>query len=196
MPKPRRPKRKYFIALPAVLLTAGLYYADTIIFAAPIVALSVWLGPWPAFLICIPLYFLLDYGLGRLSLAIVSGAIQVKKLRKKGFLGRTLANPVGWVQAWFQNLQQSVLGKQIQKRLSATRSGRFARYTSFVIASYFGTAFVTIPMIYLLGQRKYLRLLTAFSAAVYALTFVTPYALGTFLMLSLIKYLAGQFLAS
>lgn len=193
MPKSRQVKRKFFIALPAVLLTAGLYYADTIIFAAPIVTLSLWLGPWPAFLICVPLYFLFDYGLGRLSLAIVSGTLQVKKMKKKGPVSRFLAKPVGWIQTWFESLEQSVPGKQIRKRLSATRGGRIARYASFVIASYFGTAFVTIPMIYLLGQRKYLRLLTSFSAAIYALTFVAPYALGTFLMLSLIKFLASQF---
>ena len=186
-------KNKYFLALPAVLLTAGLYYADTIIFAAPIVALSVWLGSWPAFLICLPLYFLFDYGLGRLSLAIVSGRLTVNQMKKQGFTGRLLSHPVAWAQKWFRSLQDSVLGRKIQERLSSTRGGRFARYVSFIVASYFGTAFITIPMIYLLGQREYLRLLTAFSAAVYAITFVTPYALGTFLLISLIRWLSTQF---
>src|SRR3990172_2151692 len=117
----RRPmKRKFLIALPAAALTAGLYYADTIIFAAPIVALSVWLGPWPAFLICIPLYFLFDYALGRLALAIVSGQLSAKKLRKGGAVKRILATPVSWTQSWFRSLEQSVLGTQIRKRLSST----------------------------------------------------------------------------
>jgi len=185
--------KKYFLALPAAALTAGLYYADTIIFAAPIVALGIWLGPWPAFLICIPLYFLFDYALGRLALAIVSGQLKPKKVRHQGGVLGILATPLGWIQSWFRRLEQSTLGTQIQKRLSSTQGGRAARYASFVVASYFGTAFITIPMIYLLGQRKYLRLLTAFSAIIYAVTFVTPYALGTFLVLSLVEWLAAQF---
>ena len=184
--------RKLTLALPAALLAVSLYYADTLLFAAPIVAVSLWLGAWPAFLIFAPVYFLFDYALGRLALALVSGTLRPDDLSEHGWVGRAAATIVGWIQSWFRNLQDSALGAQIQGRLSSSRGGRTVRYLGFVVASYFGTAFLTIPGIYLLGQRHYLRILTAFSAAVYALTFVGQVAGATFVTVTVVKVIIGQ----
>lgn len=183
--------RKLTLALPAALLAAALYYADTIVFAAPIVAVTLWLGAWLAFLIFVPIYFLFDYGLGRLALAMVSGRLKAEDLKAYGSAGKISVKVLGWIQAWFRSLEQSPLGTQIRNRLSSSRRGRAVRYSGFVVASYFGTAFLTIPAIYLLGQRRHLRLLTAFSAAVYALTFVGQYAGATFLTVVVVRFLYG-----
>jgi hypothetical protein len=46
---------------------------------------------------------------------------------------------------------------------------------------------------YLLGQRRLLRTLGVLSAAIYAVTFVAQYALGTSLVKEFMKYFFGWF---
>lgn len=183
--------RKLTLALPAAILAAGLYYADTIVFAAPIVAVSLWLGSWTAFVVFVPIYFLFDYALGRLALALITGKLRPDDFRRYGWPGRAPARAAAWIQAWFWSLHESPLGAQIRNRLSSSRGGRSVRYAGFVVASYFGTAFLTIPGVYLLGQRRHLRLLTAFSAVVYALTFVGQYAGATFITVKVVEVAYG-----
>lgn len=168
--------RKIKLAFPAVSLMALVYYADNLILGAPIVALTVWLGGLTAFLILTPIYFAFDYMLGRLTLRIV---IEEKEAKDYGRLMR-------FIRRWFNSFRDAM--PTIEKRLSSKNKLRL-RAVGYVVASYFGTAFLTMPVMYLLGQRRFLRTLTAISAAIYALTFVAQYALGTSIVLEVIKRL-------
>ena len=174
-------------AAPAVILLAVLYYTDEIIFGAPVVATVAWIGTLAAFAIFVPIYLVFDYFIGITMLRIVNGELVVKDVKNP-----ILRKITQWIQKWFAGLEDSSFAEKIQKTLS-TKKGRHIRYGGFIIASYFGSAFITIPTMYLLGQRKYLRLLALFSATIYAVTFVGKYALGTYILLSVVKWLVGVF---
>lgn len=151
---------------PAIFLVAVVYYIDTWIFGLPVIGITAWKGGWTAFAILAPLYFLIDYALGRMTLKLV---IEEKEAQEYGLVMK-------FVRKWFNSLRDTI--PSIEKRLSA-RNRMVLRAGGFTVASYFGTAFLTIPAMYMLGQRKYLRILTAVSAAIYSITFVAQFVFGT-----------------
>src|SRR3989344_8237188 len=167
---------KIKIAAPAAILMAVVYYLDYLVFAPPIVAMTAWLGPGTAFVILTPFYLAFDYMLGSMTLTIV----RKDKPRAKyvGWLGKIFKMLWKAIDRWFGVYKDIV--PSIQKHLSL-RAGLIIRSIGFIFASYWGTAFLTMPSMYLLGQRKHLRLLTALSALIYAVTFVGQTAGLTFL---------------
>ena len=164
------------LVLPAISLMAIVYYADSLLLGAPIIVLTTWLGGFDTFVILTPAYFVLDYALGRLTLRLV---VEEADAKSYGPLMRS-------VRRWFNSFRG--VTPLIEKRLSSRNRLRL-RVTGFAIASYFGTAFLTIPVMYLLGQRRFLRILTAISAAIYAVTFVAQYTVGTSVVIEAIKHL-------
>lgn len=154
---------------------AAVYYLDYLIFAPPIIAVTAWLGPWAAFALLAPLYFILDYLLGTITLSIV------RKNKRKNYQSSGLL--LRLINRWFDVYRDMV--PAIEKRLSPN-AGLWMRSLGFVFASYWGTAFLTMPAMYLLGQRKYLKLLTAASAGIYAITFVGQTAGLTFIGIKII----------
>lgn len=172
---------------PATAILALLYYSDEIIFGLPIVATTAIIGALPAFIIFSVLYFLFDYWLGMVMLKIVRGDLVIKNIKNP-----VLRKITSWIKSWFDSIEQSGLVAKLKNKLS-TKKGNHVRYSGFILVSYFGSAFITIPVMYVLGQRKHLRLLTAISASIYALTFVAKWALGTFIFLELIKFIINLF---
>ncbi len=175
--------RKLKLALPAISLMAVLYYADEFAFAPPIIAVTAWLGMW-GLIFLIPAYWLFDYLLGSLALGIVIRRSEGIAVNRPGVLGWLLRG----LQRWFNSFASAM--PAVNRKLSP-EGARRVRVVGFVFASYFGTAFLTMPAMYLLGQRKYLRVLTAASAAIYAVTYVGKYALGTFVVIFLVKVVIG-----
>lgn len=182
-------KRLRFLAKlsPAALFVVFLYYADEIIFATPVVAVAAWLGAWPAFLIFMPAYFLFDLFLGTLMLRIISNQLEVEEIKNPVF-----RKVLGWVYNWFKSIEESEFGEKLKKTLS-NKAGGHVRFVSFLVVSYLGSAFITTPFMYLLGQRKKLKLITFLSALIYAVTFVGKYALGTFIFINLVKFIISLF---
>jgi hypothetical protein len=172
--------RKLKLALPALGLMAVVYYADYLVFAPPIILLTAWLGAWPAFIILTPLYFIFDYVLGSISLRFVQTD---KKTKPRGPILKLIYR-------WFAIYKDLI--PKLKDRLSA-RAGLLIRIVGFVFASYWGTAFLTMPAMYLLGQRRHLKILTAASAAIYAVTFVGQVAGITFIGIKIIQSLVARF---
>ena len=168
--------RKFRRALPAIFLMAVVYYADSWVLALPIIGVTAWLGGFTA-LTLIPLYLAFDYMLGRLTLRLV---VEEKKVKDYGLLMR-------FMRRWFNSFRDAI--PKLEKQLSS-RSKLYLRVVGFAFASYYGGAFVTTPVMYSLGQRRFLRILSAVSAAIYAVTFVVQVALGTSVVLWVIHHLA------
>jgi len=133
-----------------------LFVFDEVIFGTPVLAMAKWLGPWTAFFVLLPIYFIFDYMLGTLAL---NG---VKRCKSSGRQNK-------WSKK-FSDTRGSNVGKFSYWLMTAGGSA------GFVACSYMGTAFLTMPIVYLLGRRRHLRQLTAISAAIYAITFVGQYA--------------------
>lgn len=172
---------KIRLVAPAAILAAVVYYLDYLVFAPPIIAMTVWLGPWAAFIILTPFYLVFDYFLGTITLRIVQ---KDRPIKYNGFL-RTLLR---LIDRWF-GVYKNIL-PNIEKRLSA-KTGLIIRSFGFVFASYWGTAFLTMPAMYLLGQRRHLHLLTFLSASIYAVTFVAQTAGLTLLGVKLFKLIVN-----
>ena len=175
--------RKLTLALPAIPMAVVLYLADEYFFGAIVIAVTALIGLWSIPLL-VPFFFAFDYFLGRLTLGIV--------VRRKEGTSVPWTGVRGWimrgVQKWFDAVADAM---PMVKRKLSPEAAKWARIIGFVFASYFGTAFMTMPAMYLLGQRRYLRLLTAASAAIYAVTFVSKVALVAFVAIELIKAMIG-----
>jgi hypothetical protein len=166
--------RRLKAALPVIFMMTAVYSLDNWVFGLPVVGVTAWHGGWTAFAILTPLYFIVDYALGRMTLRLV---VEEKEAQHYGL-------PMRLVRRWFNSLREAI--PAIENRLSG-RKRLWLRVTGFTVASYFGTAFLTVPAMYILGQRRFLRLLTAASAAIYAVSFVAQYTVGTSIVLWLIN---------
>lgn len=136
----------------AVVAGIALFILDELLFGIPIIAFTKITTPAWAFIVMVPIYFLFDFFLGTATLNGVR--------RWKG---------TGQQNKWSHKFSET----------QHTKLGRFARSLvvsggalGFVVCSWLGTAFLTMPLVYLLGQRKHLQDLTALSALIYSLTFV------------------------
>lgn len=165
--------RRLKAALPVIFMMTAVYSFDNWVFGLPVVGVTAWRGGWTAFAILTPLYFIVDYVLGRMTLRVV---VEEKEAQYYGLTMRL-------VRRWFYSLRDAI--PAIENRLSG-RKRLLLRVIGFTVASYFGTAFLTMPAMYMLGQRRFLRLLTVASAVIYAVSFVAQYTLGASIALWLI----------
>lgn len=156
--RPRRQVKTKKAALTTAAVAAGvaLFIFDELLFGAPVLAVTKWIGAWPAFLALVPIYFAFDFMLGTLTLE--------------------------GVKRWQASGRQNKWSKKFSETRD-TNVGKFSYWlvvsggtVGFIVCSFLGTALLTMPIIYLLGRRQNLRVLTALSAAIYALTFVGQYA--------------------
>lgn len=58
---------------------AAIYLWGEVIFGVPVIAVSPWIGPWPAFLLMTPLYALIDITLGILALYYYEKRVEARK---------------------------------------------------------------------------------------------------------------------
>lgn len=138
----------------AVVGVVALYIWDDLLFAAPVVAATAWLGPWPAFVVTTVVY-----ALGAFGLAL--GAVRAYERWSQGRPSR--------LAAWLEAQQRRRRGTWAERLV---RSGKVL---GFVVASVVIGAIVTTWLIRYSGRTRGLVRVAAASSVIFAVGFCGTY---------------------
>ena len=133
----------------------AIYVWDDVIFAAPILAVVSWLGPWTAFVVLSVVYAIASFGLAMLAVR----AYERRQSHKPSRLAE-----------WLDREREKSHGRVAQRVLTA------GKHVGFVLSSIFAGGILTTYFLRYAGKTEGLKKRSAISCAIFGVTFVGMYA--------------------
>ena len=134
---------------------AAIYVWDDLLFAAPVVGLAKLIGPWNAFWLTLPIYWMV-------SVLVTYWVVRAYEGSQDGKTSK-MAN-------WLSRESQKTHGRIARKLLG------LGKVAGFILSSWLAGAVLTTFFIYYGGHRRNILRVAIVSSGIYAVGFVGQYA--------------------